>query len=153
MIVMVMVTIMAMRDAHAPRNRRIRHPAHNPADDGARGPPTAPPETAPTPAPLNLSPVVEQAARLSAAKPAKAKLRKDIDILQLLLLRTILDRPKAGRLESTFSRERSFDQPGNAEDAGERIYRIIPRVNILRDAAALLDFALELLTARTSSSR
>ena len=62
-----------------------RHPAHNAADGGARGPPTAAPETAPTPAPLNLSPVVEQAARLSAAKPAKTKLRKDIDILQLPL--------------------------------------------------------------------
>src|SRR5271165_5080909 len=52
------------------------------------GPPIAPPETAPTPAPLNLSPVVEQAARLSAAKPAKTKLRKDIDISRLLLCST-----------------------------------------------------------------
>ena len=86
---------MAMRDAHAPRNRRPVA-RHNATNHGARGPPTAPPATAPTPTPLDLLPVVEQAARLSAAKPAKTKLRKDIDILQLLLLRTILDRLKAG---------------------------------------------------------
>jgi hypothetical protein len=90
MIVMVMVIIMAMRDAHARRDRRTRHPAHNATD---QGPPTAPPETAPTPTPLNLSPVVEQAARLSAAKPVKTKLsRKDIDISRLLPLSTIPDR-------------------------------------------------------------
>src|SRR5208283_4154510 len=63
-------------------------PPTMPPTTAPAGPPTAPPETAPTPAPLNLSPVVEQAARLSAAKPAKPKLRKDINILQLLLLTT-----------------------------------------------------------------
>src|SRR5208282_5185633 len=71
-------------------------PPTTPPTTAPAGPPTVPPATAPTPTPLNLSPVVEQAARLSAAKPAKTKLRKDIDILQLLLLRTILDRLKAG---------------------------------------------------------
>jgi len=38
MIVMVMVIIMAMRDAHAPRDRRTRHPAHNATNHGARRP-------------------------------------------------------------------------------------------------------------------
>jgi hypothetical protein len=42
------------------------------------------PSTAP--APLNLSLVVEQAIRLSAAKPTKAIFSMDIDILQLLAL-------------------------------------------------------------------
>lgn len=90
MIVMVMVTIMAMRDAHARRDRRTGHPAHNATD---QCPPTAPPETAPTPTPLNLSPVVEQAARLSAAKPVKTKLRKDIDISRLLPLSPLSTTP------------------------------------------------------------
>jgi len=63
-------------------------PPTMPPTTAPAGPPTAPPETAPTPTPLILSPVVEQAATLSAANPANTKFRKDVDISQLLLLTT-----------------------------------------------------------------
>jgi hypothetical protein len=87
-------------DAGRPCSSRPQDPSPRPQRHRPRrprGPPTAPPETAPTPTPLNLSPVVEQAARLNAAKPAKTKLRKDIDISRLLPLSTIPNRLK-GRL-------------------------------------------------------
>jgi hypothetical protein len=42
--------------------------------------------SAPTPAPLNLVLVGEQAMRLSAAKPTKIIFSRDIDILRLLVL-------------------------------------------------------------------
>jgi hypothetical protein len=46
----------------------------------------APPVTAPAPAPLNLSPVVEHAARLSAATATNAIFSMDIDMSALHVL-------------------------------------------------------------------
>ncbi len=71
-------------------------PPTTPPTTAPAGPAIAPPETAPTPTPLTLSPVVEQAARLGAAKPAKTEFRRDIDMLQLLFLSTISGCPEAG---------------------------------------------------------
>ena len=72
---------MAMRNAHFAGDRGTFHRSRDAASHGADRPATAPPTTMPAPAPLNLSPGVEQAPRLKAAAAASASVSLDINIV------------------------------------------------------------------------
>jgi len=89
-VMIVMVIIMAMRDAHACCDRRTLSPR---PQYRLRQRPRVPPQLRPRPRRhqrrSTSHPSSSRAPRLSAVKPAKTKLRKDIDISQLRLLSTL----------------------------------------------------------------
>jgi hypothetical protein len=67
---------------------------------------------APTPTRLNLTLVVEQAIRLSAAKATRAKLRVDIDMLRFLALGSIAGRLVAAELRGLAAERGGPPPPG-----------------------------------------
>ena len=87
--------VRGVADTDICRDSRAYDRASNLANNCASGAGDRAPDAAPTLAPLNLSPVLERAARLSAAKAAKAIFRVNIDKLGFLALGSV-----AGRLDA-----------------------------------------------------
>src|SRR5271157_3835553 len=108
-------------------------PPTTPPTTAPASPPTAPPETAPTTTPLNLSPVVEQPARLSAAKPARPSR------LRLNFGKTSTSCNSCCSTQSSIAKGGRFDA-GSAKDAEECIAPLALITTLLpRAAAGLVD--------------
>ena len=81
--------VRGVADTDICRDSRAYDRAGDLANNCASGASDRAPDAAPTLAPLNLSPVLERAARLSAAKAAKAIFRVNIDKLGFLALGSV----------------------------------------------------------------